>query len=83
MKCNVCNATLTDYESSLRHGLSNKFLDLCMVCVKEIGSIPVKGNSDLMTEADATMVDSLLDDDDDYLMDDSYDADMDDYWNER
>lgn len=34
--CSCCDKTLTDLESTLRHGFTNEFLDTCLHCLKEI-----------------------------------------------
>ncbi len=85
MKCIVCNATLTDYESSLRHAETSAYLDTCMECVKAIGNIPVKGKNELLTELDLDSVDALIDDDsEEYLDEQGYDDDYyKDLWDER
>jgi hypothetical protein len=37
---------LNDYESTLRHAITNEFLDMCSVCIKDVG-IDFKGRTDL------------------------------------
>ena len=84
MKCVVCNATLTDYECSLRHGITKQFLDTCLECVKAIGNIPVQGNNDLLSEVDTDVTDTLLDDDSGYIDDSGFEDDYyKDLWDER
>ena len=84
MKCVVCNATLTDYECSLRHGLTKQFLDTCMDCIKAIGNIPVQGNNELLCDADTDVTDTLLDDDSGYIDDSGFEDDYyKDLWDER
>lgn len=36
--CSCCDKTLTDLESTLRHGFTNEFLDTCLPCLKEISN---------------------------------------------
>lgn len=83
MKCIVCGESLTDYEATLRHAVTKKFLDTCNACIKEIGVIPVQVRADLMSEMDLDMVESLLDGDDDEFYDTNAEDDYDEYWDER
>jgi hypothetical protein len=82
MRCICCNAALTDYESTIKHGITKEFVQLCSTCLRSIEAfIPVQVRNDLMTESDNDGV-SLLDDDPDYI--DDYECDdLDDYWDER
>jgi hypothetical protein len=82
MRCQCCNASLTDYELTLRHGFTMEFLELCQECIGSLGyKLPVVGRSDLMTEADTELSDNLIEDDEVSGYDDS--EDLDDYWKER
>lgn len=84
MKCIVCNADLTDSETTIRHAVTKKFLDTCMVCIKDIGNIPIQVRPDLMSEVDLDMVEDLLDGDDAEFYDDMPDDDYyKDIWDER
>jgi hypothetical protein len=82
MRCQCCNASLTDYELTLRHGFTMEFLELCQECIGSLGyKLPVVGRSDLMTEADTELSDNLIEDDEVSGYDDN--EDLDDYWKER
>ena len=83
MKCIVCNADLTDSETTIRHAVTKKFLDTCMTCIRDIGNLPIQVRPDLMSEVDLDMVDDLLDGNDDDFYDDSQGDDYDEYWEER
>lgn len=84
MKCVVCNADLTDSETTIRHAVTKKFLDTCMTCIKDIGNIPIQVRPDLMSEVDLDMVEDLLDGDDAEFYDDMPDDDYyKDIWDER
>ena len=83
MRCLCCNAALTDYELTLRHGFTMEFLEMCQDCINSIGyKLPVVGRSDLMTEADTELSDNLMEDDELSGYDDG-NEDLDDYWKER
>ena len=83
MRCLCCNAALTDYELTLRHGFTMEFLELCQECINSLGyKLPVVGRSDLMTEADTELSDNLMEDDELSGFDDG-NEDLDDYWKER
>lgn len=83
MRCTCCNAQLSDYESTLRHAVTKKFVELCGVCLKEIGSaIPLQCRNDLIGESDTDLADLLdVDDTEDYIADEG--GDYDEFWNER
>jgi hypothetical protein len=82
MRCNCCNEQLSDYEATLRHAVTKKFVELCGVCLKEIGSsIPLQVRNDLIGEADTDLADLLEADEDEGLYIDE--EDYDDYWRER
>jgi hypothetical protein len=82
MRCQCCNEILTSYEATLRHAVTKKFVELCGVCLKEIGSsIPLQVRNDLMGEADTDLADLLDTSEEDQLFIDE--EDYDDYWKER
>ena len=82
MRCQCCNALLNDYESTIRHGITRQFLEMCSTCLKSVDAyIPIQVRHDLISEGD-TGNGELLDDDGDYIED--YDNDdVDEYWEER
>jgi hypothetical protein len=83
MRCLCCNAALTDYELTLRHGFTMEFLELCQECINSLGyKLPVVGRSDLMTEADTELSENLMEEDELSGFDDGGE-DLDDYWKER
>jgi hypothetical protein len=51
MKCQCCDIILTDYEATRRNGITNAFIDLCLICddSEELG-IPVIDRPDLLTK---------------------------------
>lgn len=54
-RCNCCDKRLSDYELTLRHALTNEFMDMCMDCLSEVAeSVPlmVKGRKDLLVSVD-------------------------------
>jgi hypothetical protein len=82
MRCQCCNTALNDYESTVRHGITREFLEMCSTCLRSVDAyIPVQVRHDLLSESDTSSVD-LLDNEGDYI--DEYDNDdLDDYWEER
>ncbi len=54
MRCLCCNRALSDYESVLRHPVTNDFLDICTKCLKDIPVTPVEPDNlehtDVMTD---------------------------------
>lgn len=44
MRCQCCNKSLSDYESSLKEINTRRYLDLCLDCLHEIKSINYVGN---------------------------------------
>lgn len=53
MRCTICNAALSDYESTIRHAITGKFLDICQNCVAVMEvDIPMHDRKDLLHEAD-------------------------------
>lgn len=82
MRCTCCDAQLSDYEATLRHAITKKFVELCGVCLKEIGSaIPLQVRNDLIGEADTDLADLLEDNEEEQLYVDE--GDYDEYWEER
>jgi hypothetical protein len=81
MRCTCCNAALNDYESTIRHGITRQFLEMCSTCLKSVDAyIPIQARNDLLSESDIESVELLEDDNYNESYDDS---DIDDYWNER
>jgi len=81
MRCTCCNAALTDYEATVRHGITRQFLEMCSTCLKSVDAyIPIQVRNDLVSEND-TGNGELLEDDN--YIDDYENDDIDDYWNER
>ena len=82
MRCICCNTALNDYESTVRHGITRQFLEMCSVCLKSVDAyIPIQVRNDLLSEND-TANGELIEDDDSYIED--YEDDViDDYWKER
>ena len=51
--CINCDRLLSDYESTRKHAVTFKFLDLCKVCFEDVKTIiPVIDRKELMTEQD-------------------------------
>lgn len=48
MRCECCDTTLNDYETSLKHRVTGEYLNTCRKCLKSIGIIPWVGNKDLI-----------------------------------
>ena len=42
MRCQCCNANLSDFESRLRHPVTNDFLDICKKCLSFTGINPIE-----------------------------------------
>jgi len=81
MRCTCCNAALNDYESTIRHGITRQFLEMCSTCLKSVDAyIPIQVRHDLLSESDIESVELLEDDNYNESYDDS---DIGDYWNER
>lgn len=94
MRCQCCNTTLNDYESTMRHAITKQFVNTCSPCLNAMGDvIPLQVRNDLLSENDIGNVDSLwdtvsgyssyCDDVEDYIEDTSEDEGLDDYWSER
>ena len=83
MRCSCCNAELTDYETTLRHAFTKKFLELCQACIGSMdNAIPVLCRPDLMSEGDDTYTEVDYDAIEDKDVND-YDDGLEDYWSER
>lgn len=69
----------------MRHAITKQFVNLCGTCLKTIDAfIPLQVRNDLLSESDTGNVDTLFDDVEDYIEDNSEDCDgMSEYWNER
>lgn len=81
MRCICCNAALNDYESTIRHGITRQFLEMCSICLKSVDAyIPMQVRNDLLSENDTGNIELL--EDDDYI-EDYDDDDIEDYWKER
>ena len=84
MKCEICNANLSDFEATMRHAITKQFVNTCSQCLTAMGDvIPLQVRNDLLSENDMNNVDTLFDDVDDYIEDNSEDEALDDYWSER
>ncbi len=51
-RCVCCDRKLKDHEAVRRHAITNDFLDICDVCLKEIPNIPTKLPKGVVIEAD-------------------------------
>ena len=81
MRCICCNTALNDYESTIRHGITRQFLEMCSTCLKSVDAyIPMQVRNDLLSESDTGNIELL--EDDDYI-EDYDDDDIEDYWKER
>lgn len=60
MRCQCCNKNLSDYESTLRHPNTNEFLDVCVVCLKDIPIDPIEpDNMDNFSYDDTLLYDDM------------------------
>ena len=50
MKCIACNKSLSDFEATRRHGITNEFLDLCNACLKSVQEVTYLTTSNNLTE---------------------------------
>lgn len=80
MRCQCCNTMLTDYEATIKHAITRKYLEICSDCLKTIEAhIPIQVRQDLMAESDTALSESLVDDGG--YIDGGLDAeDPEDYW---
>jgi hypothetical protein len=51
-RCVCCDKKLKDHEAVRRHAITNDFLDICDVCLKDIPNIPTKLPKGVVIEAD-------------------------------
>lgn len=64
MRCQCCNTMLTDYEATIKHAFTKKYIEICTDCLKTIEAhIPIQVRQDLMAESDTALPESLIDDD--------------------
>lgn len=67
MRCILCNVALSDYESTIKHAITGKFLDICQPCFMSMEvDIPVFDRKDLLHEADLPTMEDLMDNYEDY-----------------
>jgi len=67
MRCILCNVALSDYESTVKHAITGKFLDICQACFASMEvDIPVYDRKDLLHEADIPSLEDLVDNYDDF-----------------
>ena len=67
MRCTVCNAALSDYESTIRHAITGKFLDICQNCFMAMDvDIPTHDRKDLLHESDLPSPDDVMQWEDDW-----------------
>lgn len=55
MRCSCCNKRLSDYETTLKHGVTGEYLDTCLDCLSDIAHdvpMPVKARKDLVPDMD-------------------------------
>lgn len=55
MHCRICDALLTDFESTRRNANTGDFVDICNVCFSESGLkdiMPTRDRKDLAKESD-------------------------------
>ena len=55
MRCSCCNKRLSDYETTLKHGVTGEYLDTCLYCLSDIAHdvpMPVKARKDLIPDMD-------------------------------
>jgi len=71
---------LTDFEATIKHAITRKYLEICSDCLKTIEAhIPIQVRQDLMAESDTALSESLVDDNG--YIDGGLDAeDPEDYW---
>lgn len=61
MRCQCCNEELSDYESTMRNGETNDYLDICGKCLKDINmDMKIIARADLRHENDEVGTDLAL-----------------------
>jgi hypothetical protein len=50
MKCICCNKSLSDFEATRRHGITNEFLDMCNACLRSVQDVSYLTTSNTLTE---------------------------------
>ena len=85
MKCELCNANLSDFEATMRHAITKQFVNTCSQCLTAMGDvIPLQVRNDLLSDNDIGNVDSLWDEAEACIEENNEDMDgLDDYWSER
>lgn len=74
MRCTICNAALSNYESTIRHAITGSFLDICQNCYTAMGvDIPMHDRKDLLHEADIPTLNELAEDYGEYERFEDYD----------
>jgi len=64
MRCSCCNRALSDYESTLRHAITQEYLDTCTKCLEGL-DIPSVGNPELSKFDLEDIVEESFDEDED------------------
>ena len=58
MHCTICDALLTDFESTRRNAHTGDFLDMCSVCYQDFKEIiPTRDRRDLLKQSDIDLDD--------------------------
>lgn len=82
MRCICCNTALNDYESTVRHGITKQFVEMCSICLRSVDAyIPLQVRNDLLSDGDTG--NGELSEEDDYIEDYDDGMNADDYWEER
>lgn len=69
MRCDCCNRNLSDYEATLRHAVTNEFMNTCQKCLEGL-DIPTRGRPDLnpFESIDDEDFDNVEDDNEDLFL---------------
>ena len=60
MHCTICDALLSDFESTRKNAITGEYLDMCSSCYQDFKEIiPTRDRRDLLTQSD---IDLELDD---------------------
>jgi uncharacterized metal-binding protein YceD (DUF177 family) len=62
VRCDCCNRLLSDYEATLRHAVTNEFINTCNRCLDGL-EIPTRGRPDLNPYEQLTEEDVFDDED--------------------